>query len=252
MRITITRSEIEFYNAVAWRIIAQILKKPDSLIGLATGRTIEGVYAVMREIYHQHPFDTSRVTVFGLDEITNLPREYPGSCYFRILNQVVQPLGIAEQNFLMPPSLSDDFEADARRYEEQIAARGKVDLQILGIGENGHIGFNQPGTPFESRAWHSKMDSALEARVRRESQTPDNVYLGGLTLGIQNIMHSRKIILAANGAHKAKIIAAALKGPVTTVVPASVLQLHPDCEAILDPAAAAKLIETIPRDLWQA
>jgi glucosamine-6-phosphate deaminase len=238
MNITITRSETEFYEAVAWRIIAQILQKPDSLIGLATGRTMKGVYAVVREIYAQHPFDTSRVTVFGLDEITNLPREYPGSCYFRILNEVVKPLGISEQNFLMPPNLSDDFDSDARSYEQQIAERGKVDLQILGIGENGHIGFNQPGTPFESRAWHSKMDSRREEIVRRESHTPENVSLGGLTLGIQNIMHSQKIILAANGVHKAKIMVSSLKGPVTTEVPASVLQLHPDCEVIMDREAA--------------
>ena len=244
MKITVAKSETEFYETVAWRIVVQILQKPDSLIGLATGRTTKGVYALLREIYTQHPFDTSRVTVFGLDEITNLPREYPGSCYARLLNEVVRPLRIAEMNFLMPPSLADDFEVAANQYEEQLAARGQVDLQILGIGENGHIGFNQPATPFESRVWHSKMDSVREQIVRRESQTPDNVYLGGLTLGIQNIMHSRKIILAANGAHKANIIAAALRGPVTTEVPASVLQLHPDCEAILDAEAAEYCIIT--------
>ena len=241
MKITIAQSEAEFFETVAWRIIAQILHKPDFLIGLATGRTTKGVHEVLSDIYKQHPFDTSRVTVFGLDEITNLPRDYPGSCYFRILNQVVRPLGILERNFLMPQSLTDDFELEARLYEELIAARGRVDLQTLGIGENGHIGFNQPGTSFESRAWHSRMDSALEARVHRELQTPDSVHLGGLTLGIQNIMHSCKVILAANGAHKAKIIAATLKGPVTPEIPASVLQLHPYCEAILDHEAAALL-----------
>lgn len=241
MKITVTRTEVEFYETVAWRIIALILYKPDSLIGLATGRTTKGVYEVLSDIHKQHPFDTSRVTAFGLDEITNLPRDNPGSCYFRILNQVVRPLGILEQNFLMPHSLADDFELEARLYEEQITTRGQVDLQILGIGENGHIGFNQPGTPFESRAWHSRMDSTLEARVCRESQAPDSVLLGGLTLGIQNIMHSRKIILAANGAHKAKIIAATLKGQVNTQIPASILQLHPNCEVILDHEAAALL-----------
>jgi len=241
MKVTIARTEAEFFETVAWRIIAQILHKPDSLIGLATGHTTKGVHEVLSDIYKQHPFDTSRVTVFGLDEITNLPRDYPGSCYFRILNQVVRPLGISERNFLMPQNLADDLDLEARLYKEQITALGQVDLQILGIGENGHIGFNQPGTSFESRAWHSRMDSALEARVHRESRTPDSVHLGGLTLGIQNIMHSRKIILAANGAHKAKIVAAALKGPITTQIPASILQLHPNCEAILDREAAALL-----------
>ncbi len=238
MKVSICKSEMEFFETVAWRIIGQILHKRDSLIGLSTGRTTGGVHAVVREIYQLHPFDTSGVTIFNLDEVTNVPREYAGSCYAMILNEIVRPLGIQEQNFIMPPTCSSDFEAEARLFEQRIAGRGMVDLQILGLGENGHIGFNQPGTPFERRAWHSRMDSALEARIRRETNSPASLSLGGLTLGIQNIMHSRRIVLAANGSRKASIVAAALKGPVTVEVPASILQLHPDCEAILDPEAA--------------
>lgn len=241
MKINITENEYDFYDAVAWRIINQILHKPNSLIGLATGRTMQGVYARIVEIYRHKPFDTSRVIVFGLDEITNLPRDYPGSCHFRLSNQVIKPLNIPEQNFLMPQSIAEDYEIEAEQYERLIALHGTVDLQILGIGENGHIGFNQPGTPFESKTWHSKMDRAREEIVRMESQSPDNLKLGGLTLGIQTITQSRKIILAANGAHKAKIIAAMINGPITTDVPASILQKHPNCEVILDPAAAGKL-----------
>jgi glucosamine-6-phosphate deaminase len=241
MKITITHSETEFFQTVAWRIIAQVLVKPASLIGLSTGRTTGGVHAVIREIHRQFPFDVSQVTVFNLDEVTNVPREYFGSCYAMILNELVRPLGIPDANFIMPSTYADDFDAEARRFEERITARGGVDLQILGLGENGHIGFNQPGTPFASRAWHSCMDSALEERIRGETQTPPGVALGGLTLGIQNIMHSRSIVLAANGARKAQIVAAAVKGPVTTEVPASVLQLHPECEVILDPPAAQEL-----------
>jgi glucosamine-6-phosphate deaminase len=241
MKTTIAKSETEFFRTVASRIVDQIIQKPNAVIGLATGRTTTPVHAAVREIHGQSPFDVSGVTVFAMDEITNVSREFAGSCYAMILNQIVKPLGIPLANFIMPPTYSDDFAKEARLFERRIAERGGVDLQILGIGENGHLGFNQPGTSFESTSWLSHMDPQLESRIRRESQTPDNVVLGGLTLGIKNIMQSRKIILAANGSHKAGIVATALNGPITTDVPASVLQSHPDCEVILDPAAAGNL-----------
>jgi glucosamine-6-phosphate deaminase len=112
---------------------------------------------------------------------------------------------------------------------------------MLGIGGNGHIGINQPGTSFESETWVSPMDPDFEARVRRETQVPPETVLGGLTRGIKNIMHTRKIVLVAKGAHKAEIIEKAILGPVITDIPASVLQLHPNCELLLD-ASAASLI----------
>jgi glucosamine-6-phosphate deaminase len=241
MKVTIAKSETEFFRTVAERIVAQMVQKPNAVIGLATGRTTTPIHAAVCELHRQRPFDVSKVTVFAMDEITNVSREFAGSCYAMILNQIVKPLGIASENFIMPPTHSDDFAAEARRFEQRIAERGGVDLQIVGIGENGHLGFNQPGTPFESICWLSRMDKALETRIRRESQTPDGVDLGGLTLGIKNIMQSRKIVLAANGGHKAHIVATALTGLVTADVPASVLQRHSDCEVVLDPAAAQYL-----------
>lgn len=238
MKITVAKSETEFFQTVAHRIVAQIVEKPDAVVGLATGRTTKGIHAAVCDRHRQCHFDVSKITVFAMDEVTNVSREFAGSCYAMILNQIITPLGIPAVNFIMPPTRSDDWPTEAKLFEQRLAERGGVDLQILGIGENGHLGFNQPGTPFESTCWHSRMDRELEARLRRESQSPDSVVLGGLTLGIKNIMQSRKIVLAANGAHKARIIAAALKGPITPDVPASVLQLHADCEVVLDPAAA--------------
>jgi len=110
---------------------------------------------------------------------------------------------------------------------------------------NGHIGINQPGTPFESETWVSPMDPDFEARVRRETQVPETTVLGGLTRGIKNIMHTRKLILIAKGANKAEIIEKAILGPVTTGIPASVVQLHPNCEILLDAAAASRIIGRI-------
>jgi glucosamine-6-phosphate deaminase len=116
-----------------------------------------------------------------------------------------------------------------------------MDLQMLGIGWNGHIGINQPGTPFESRTWVSPMDPIFEERVRRETGVGPDHKLGGLTLGIKTIMQTRKIVLIAKGKNKAEIIKKAVYGPVTIDIPASVLQLHPNCEVLLDPEAASLL-----------
>lgn len=241
MEITVAKDLASFYNIAAWRIAAEILKRPNerTTLGLATGRTTTGIYAALAAIHRAHPFDVSRVCVFGLDEITNVDRSYDGSCYDILHREVVEPLGIYEENFFMPQTKADDFDRECRAYEAVIAARGGIDLQVVGIGENGHIGFNQPGTPFHSTAFVGRMDEALEARVRGETGVQKE--LGGMTLGICSIMHSRKVLLVANGARKAEIIRQALQGPVTEDVPASVAQLHPFCEAILDPEAAAML-----------
>ncbi|MBS1664119.1 MAG: glucosamine-6-phosphate deaminase [Bacteroidetes bacterium] len=241
MKITITKNEQEFDRVAAWMIIGQMLRKPDSVIGLSTGQTTIGMHRVVSEIFALHPFDVSRVTLFNVDELTNLPREYAGSCYTMIHTQLAGPLGIPEENFIMPPTLSEDFAAEARLFEQRLAERGGADLQMLGIGMNGHIGINQPGTPFESETWVSPMDPDFEARVRRETKVPDDLVLGGLTRGIKNIMQTRKIVLVAKGPHKAEIIEKAVLGPVTTDIPASVVQLHPDCEILLDAAAAERL-----------
>lgn len=241
MKITIAKNEREFDVTAAWRIIAQMLEKPDAVIGLSTGQTTINMHAIVSRIYAEYPFDVSGITLFNVDELTNLPREYSGSCYTMILNQIAGPLGIPEENFIMPPTLSDDFEAECRLFEERLAARGGVDLQMLGLGANGHIGINQPGTPFEKETWVSPMDPDFEARVRRETQVPDDIVLGGLTRGIKNIMHTRKLILIVKGAHKAEMVKQAILGPVTIDIPASVVQLHPNCEILLDADAASKL-----------
>ena len=185
MKITIAKNEREFDVTAAWRIIAQMLEKPDAVIGLSTGQTTINMHAIVSEIFSKYPFDVSRITLFNVDELTNLPREYEGSCYTMILNQLAAPLNIAAENFIMPPTMSDDFENECKIFEQRLAERGGADLQMLGLGTNGHIGINQPGTPFESETWVSPMDPDFEARVRRETQVPDNIILGGLTRGIK-------------------------------------------------------------------
>ena len=238
MKITICKDERDFDVTAAWRIIGQMLRKPDSVIGLSTGQTTKNMHAIVSDIYRQYPFDTSRVTLFNVDELTNLPRSYAGCCYTMIAEQIARPLNIPDERFLMPQTISDDYEAECRAFQKALEARGGIDLQMLGLGYNGHIGINQPGTPFGSETWVSPMDPIFEARVRKETGVPPEHELGGLTLGIRTIMHARHIILIAKGEHKAEMVRQMLLGPVTEEIPASVLQLHPNCEFLLDADAA--------------
>lgn len=238
MKITITKDEAAFDTLAAWRVIGEILNNPKAVIGLSTGRTTKNLHEIIARLYTMHPFDVSQVTLFGLDEVTNVPREYAGACYTMLKNELVNALGIGEDQFIMPPTMSDDFDAACHTFQGAIEDRGGIDLQLLGLGENGHLGFNQPGSPFEGETWVTHMDEALDARIRKETNTPPEKELGGLTLGLKNIMQSRKIILLAKGERKAEIVRQMLKGPITPDVPASILQLHPNCEFLFDTAAA--------------
>lgn len=241
LHVTIAKNEADFDRIAAWRIIGEMMKNPMAVIGFSTGQTTLNMHRIVSDIYGQYPFDVSRITLFNVDELTNLPRSYAGCCYTMIKEQIAGPLGIPEENFIMPPTMSDDFERESKAFQKALEDRGGIDLQMLGLGFNGHIGINQPGTPFGSETWVSPMDEIFEARVRKETGVADDYPLGGLTLGIRTIMHSKKICLIAKGSHKADIVEQMLLGPVTEDIPASVLQLHPNCEFLLDADAAQKI-----------
>ncbi|MDD4850845.1 MAG: glucosamine-6-phosphate deaminase [Gemmiger sp.] len=236
MKITIAKDEHTFDVMAAWRIIGQMLSKPDSVIGLSTGQTTKNMHAIVSDIYKQYPFDTSKVTLFNVDELTNLPRSYAGCCYTMIAEQIARTLNIPEERFIMPDTVAE--ESECRKFQAALEARGGIDLQMLGLGKNGHIGINQPGSPFGCETRLTEMDPEFEARVRQETGVGPDHKLGGLTLGVRTIMHSRRIVLIAKGENKAKMVETMLKGPVTEDIPASVLQLHPNCEFLLDADAA--------------
>lgn len=243
MQITIAKNEHEFDTIAAWRIIGQMLIKPESVIGLSTGATTKAMHAIVSDIYTQYPFDTDKVTLFNVDELTNLPRSYAGCCYTMIVEQLAKPLNIPDERFIMPDTVAE--ESECQKFQAAIEAAGGIDLQMLGLGINGHIGINQPGSPFGSETRLTEMDSIFEARVRKETGVDASHKLGGLTLGIRTIMHSRRIVLIAKGAHKAEMVRDMLKGPVTEDLPASVLQLHPNCEFLLDAEAAKYVMDLV-------
>lgn len=241
MNITLTENEHAFDVTAAWRIVEQMIHKPTSVIGLSTGRTTFNMHRITGEIHSRYPFSTQSVTIFGLDEVTGVDRMYPGACYCMLKTDITDELGINKENFLMLPTESEDFERDCLEFGTALQKRGGIDLLMLGLGENGHLGFNQPGSPFDSSIRCTKMHPELEVRIRRETNSPDDKELGGVTLGIKEIMNARRIVLVAKGDNKTAIVSKMLEGPVTEDVPASILQLYPNCEFLLDGKAAAQL-----------
>ena len=228
MKITIANSEREFDCTAAWRVIGQMLARPASVIGLSTGRTTGNMHRLIAEIHKQYPFPVGKTTFFGLDEVTGVSRYYSGACYTMLKTELIDALGVDDDHFLMLPTQCDDFSRACADFRQEIARRGGIDLLMLGLGENGHLGFNQPGSPLGGEAWVTRMNVELEERIRRETNTPPDVPLGGATLGLKDIMQARRIVLVAKGRNKTEIVHRMLQGPVTPDVPASILQVHPD------------------------
>lgn len=245
MQITIKERETDFFRETAARIAQVMRENPCAKIGLSTGRTTKGVHEALVKEYQSIPFDCSKIRVFAIDEITNMSRECKASCYAIILNEVVRPLGILMEHFIMPDPFAEDFQKESAWFEQAAMTGPEPDLIVLGLGENGHLGFNQPGTPFGTGAFLSYMDDSLDERLRRENGIDNEVKMGGLTLGVRNLMQCKRLIMAANGVNKAAVAKQMITGPVTEQLPASVLQLHPSCEVILDGAAASCLREIV-------
>lgn len=240
-RITIFDKEGSFYSEAASRIAQAILLKRDAVVGLSTGRTTKPIHKKLSEIITALDLDTSLATFFGVDEVVGVPKTYSGACYTMLRTELMDSIGVADDRLLMLPTSADAYPGACQGFTEALRRLGGIDILMLGLGENGHLGFNQPGTPFGSTAWLSEMDPQLDARIHRETATPDSQRLGGATLGLKDIMRARKIILVANGDRKAAIVKKILRGPVTENVPASILQLHPNCEYLLDSEAARQL-----------
>ena len=241
MSISIFPTPETFYRESARCIVAQIKAKPASVIGLSTGRTTGRIHQSLVNQIKEQQVDCSQVLFVGVDEVVNVDREYAGACYKMIHNEVLDPLHLTDAQFRILPTRSNNWAATCTAFSHLLDELGGIDLLELGLGENGHLGFNQPGTPFGSDVRTSTMTPELEERIRRETQTPTDIALGGATLGIRNIMHARHILLVANGMNKTEVVRQMMQGPVDTCLPASILQLHPHCNFYFD-ADAARLI----------
>jgi glucosamine-6-phosphate deaminase len=222
-------------------VASEILKKSDCVLGLATGSTPIPTYKEMIRMNKEGLLDFSKVRSFNLDEYIGLAPDHVCS-YRRFMNeQLFDHINIDKANTHVPCGIGEDHWADAKAYDEAVEAAGGIDLQILGIGHDGHIGFNEPGDAFISGTNIVTLtDMTIDANTRFFEKRED-VPRQAITLGNRNIMAAKHIILLATGEGKAKAIKAAIQGNITPKMPASLLQVHPNVQFLLDEAAASLL-----------
>lgn len=235
------------YNAMSRRaaaiIAAQVVAKPDCVLGLATGSTPVGAYKQLIEWNKQGDVSFAQVHSVNLDEYYGLAPEHDQSYRYFMRTNLFDHVDIVPENTNVPSGLAADPAAECARYEQTVAGLGYADLQLLGLGRNGHIGFNEPCDHFPV-ATHlvDLTQSTIDANARFFASA-DDVPKQALTMGIGTIMKARKILVVANGADKADAVWKAFAGPVTPEVPASILQLHPDVTLVGDESALSKLME---------
>ena len=241
MRIIKAKDYDDLSRKAANIISAQVLLKPDCVLGLATGSTPIGTYKQLIEWYEKGDLDFSAAKSVNLDEYRGLTKDNDQSYYYFMYNNLFKHININMENTNVPDGTEPDSEKECSRYENVIEAYGGVDLQLLGLGHNGHIGFNEPDKDFP-RTTHcvDLTQSTIEAN-KRFFASVDDVPKQAYTMGIGPIMKARKILLVVSGADKAQILHDVLCGPVTPEVPASILQLHSDVIVVADEAAMAKL-----------
>ena len=228
----------EAATAIAARLIARLLKeKPDAVLGLATGSTPLPLYRALVDMQ----LDWSRVRTFNLDEYLGLAPEHPQSYHHFMWENLFRHVNIRPENVHIPDGLASDVPAFCADYEARIRAVGGIDLQLLGIGSDGHIGFNEPSSSLASRTRIKTLTQRTRADNARFFASADEVPSHVITMGIGTIMEARTNLLLAFGAKKAQALAEAAEGPVTAMNPASALQLHPDTRVCLDEAAATQL-----------
>lgn len=222
-------------------ISAQVIMKPNCVLGLATGSTPIGTYDQLVEWYNKGDLDFSEVTTVNLDEYKGLPRTNDQSYYYFMHQHLFDRVNIDPERTNVPNGMEPDAEKECGRYEELIRSLGGVDLQLLGLGHNGHIGFNEPGEAFEKETHCVELtESTIEAN-KRFFASADDVPKQAYTMGIKTIMQAKKILIVVNGENKADIVERAFFGPVTPEVPASILQLHNDVTLVGDEEALAKI-----------
>lgn len=237
MRIVRAKDYQDMSEKAAHMIAEQIRRKPDCVLGLATGSTPEGIYEKLAEWYRAGKLDFARVTTVNLDEYKGLDRGNVHSYYHYMQEKLFARVNIRTDRTFVPDGMAQDSDRACREYDGIIAAAGGVDLQLLGLGHNGHIGFNEPGTDFEIQTHCVNLTESTVRANRRFFSSMEEVPGQAYTMGIGTIMQAAGIVMAVSGEDKAEILKTAVCGPVTTMVPASVLQLHRNVTIIADEAA---------------
>ena len=234
MRIIRTKDYEDMSRRAAAIIAAQVVLKPDCVLGLATGGTPVGIYKNLVNWYQGGDLDFSEVTSVNLDEYRGLPREHKESYWSFMHRSLFDYVNMNPNHINLPDGMNMDADAECARYDRVIESVGGIDLQLLGIGHDGHIGFNEPSNAFDLGTHCVKLtDETIDANQRffnNREEVPREAY----TMGTRTIMQARKILMVVSGKDKAEIIKKAFYGPVTPEVPASILQMHPDFTLVAD------------------
>ncbi len=242
MEIIIRPTAAHAARLVARLVVARVHAKPQLVLGCATGRTMDPVYAELVAAHRAGTVDLSGLTTFNLDEYVGLPPDDPRSYRHYMREQLFEPVGLPPGRTHLPDAMAVDLAAAAAAYEQRIASVGGIDLQLLGLGATGHIGFNEPLSSLMSRT----REKALTPQTRQQNAElfggdPEAVPKRAVTMGVGTILDAREVVMLVTGAAKAGVLAAATEGPITARISATALQLHRRCVVVVDEAAAAGL-----------
>jgi len=240
VKITVLDGSDEVAAALAERVASTLRVNPDAVLGLASGRTPVDGYAELRRLHSAGATDWSRASTFNLDEFAGIDSRHPGSFRTFMEHHLFEGVNLHPERIHFLDGVAKDLNAECDRYEAAIASAGGIDLQLLGIGTNGHVGFNEPGDDLPVRTHRVRlMESTRRDNAMLFDNDPSRVPAEALSMGIGTILRARRIILVATGDKKAECIRQATSGRLTTRVPASMLQVHTDAELLLDRAAAS-------------
>jgi len=241
LRIIITKDYDELSSKAADFIAAQLDEKPSSILCLATGSTPLGTYKELVSRYKEKKIDFSKVSTFNLDEYYGLADEHPQSYHYFMNENLFKHINLKKSNSMVPDGKVKNIKKYCFEYEWEIKQKGGIDLQLLGLGRDGHIGFNEPGSSLGSRTRLKTLTKETVEDNARFFEKKEDVPVYVLTMGVGTIMEAKKVLLLVSGEGKAKVLSNVVEGPVTSMVPASALQLHPNVILIADLAAASRL-----------
>ncbi|WP_448974866.1 glucosamine-6-phosphate deaminase [Mesobacillus sp. LC4] len=241
MKLITTSNYEELSQKAAEEIISRIQRNPSLNLGLATGSTPTGLYQELIRDHKQNQTSYKDINTFNLDEYMGIPKKDRKSYHYFMCEHLFEHIDIPLDQTHIPDGTAKDLDEECIRYEQFIEEHGGIDLQILGIGQNGHIGFNEPGTPFDSRTHVIDLAESTRKANSRFFESLEDVPKQAITMGIASIMDSKEIFLLVSGSSKAKALARLMNGDVSEQFPASVLQKHPNVTIFADKEATALL-----------
>lgn len=236
---------VDNYEEMSWKaaslVSSQMILKPNTILGLATGDTPLGMYSELIKLYNKKEIDFREVKSFNLDEYYGIDENNSQSYYYYMMNNFFKHINISHENINVPNGDAENIYEECLRYENEIKKSGGIDIQVLGIGVNGHIGFNEPDINFEAETHLVNLDDTTIESNSRLFERREDVPTKAISMGIKTIMYSKRIVLLASGLSKADAIYKTINGKINPETPASILQLHQDVTVILDKDAASKL-----------